>query len=44
MMHIGAYDDEPASVAQMDAFLRENGSFATNGTKQQKKKRMPLIH
>ena len=25
MMHIGAYDDEPASVAQMDAFLRENG-------------------
>ena len=25
MMHIGAYDDEPSSVAQMDAFLRENG-------------------
>lgn len=25
MMHIGAYDNEPASVAQMDAFLRENG-------------------
>ena len=25
MMHIGAYDDEPASVAQMNAFLRENG-------------------
>ena len=25
MMHIGAYDDEPASVTQMDAFLRENG-------------------
>ena len=25
MMHIGAYDDEPASVAQMDAFLREKG-------------------
>ena len=25
MMHIGAYDNEPASVAQMDAFLHENG-------------------
>lgn len=25
MMHIGLYDDEPATVAQMDAFIRENG-------------------
>ena len=25
MMHVGAYDDEPASVALMDAFLAENG-------------------
>lgn len=25
MMHTGAYDDEPASVAAMDAFLAENG-------------------
>lgn len=25
IMHIGAYDDEPATVAVMDAFLRENG-------------------
>lgn len=25
MMHLGPYDDEPASVAQMDAFLTENG-------------------
>ncbi len=24
-MHIGAYDDEPATVAAMDAFLAENG-------------------
>lgn len=24
-MHIGPYDDEPATVALMDAFLRENG-------------------
>lgn len=24
-MHIGAYDDEPATVAQMEAFCRENG-------------------
>ncbi len=24
MMHLGAYDDEPASVALMDAFLAEN--------------------
>lgn len=24
-MHIGAYDDEPATVALMDAYLRENG-------------------
>lgn len=24
-MHLGAYDDEPATVALMDAFLRENG-------------------
>ena len=24
-MHIGPYDDEPATVARMDAFLRENG-------------------
>lgn len=25
MMHMGAFDDEPASVARMDAFLEENG-------------------
>lgn len=25
MMHIGSYDDEPESVAKMDAFLEENG-------------------
>lgn len=25
MLHIGAYDDEPASVARMDAFLAQNG-------------------
>lgn len=25
MMHIGAFDDEPASVARMDAYLAENG-------------------
>lgn len=25
MMHLGAYDDEPASVACMDAFLAQNG-------------------
>lgn len=25
MMHLGAYDDEPASVAQMDAFLADQG-------------------
>ena len=25
MMHLGAYDDEPASVAHMDAFLAQNG-------------------
>jgi len=25
IMHIGAYDDEPASVALMDAYLSENG-------------------
>lgn len=25
MLHIGPYDDEPASVARMDAFLAENG-------------------
>lgn len=25
MMHIGAYDDEPASIALMDAYLTENG-------------------
>lgn len=24
-MHIGPYDDEPATIAKMDAFLRENG-------------------
>lgn len=24
MMHLGAYDDEPASVARMDAFLAQN--------------------
>ena len=24
MMHVGAYDDEPASVARMDAFLAQN--------------------
>ncbi len=25
MMHLGPYDDEPASVARMDAYLAENG-------------------
>ena len=25
IMHVGAYDDEPATVALMDAFLAENG-------------------
>ena len=25
IMHIGAYDDEPATVAIMDAFLEQNG-------------------
>ena len=25
MMHVGPYDDEPASVARMDEFLAENG-------------------
>ena len=25
MMHVGPYDDEPASVALMDTFLEENG-------------------
>lgn len=25
IMHIGAYDDEPASIALMDAFIEENG-------------------
>ncbi len=25
ILHVGAYDDEPTSVAKMDAFLRENG-------------------
>ena len=25
IMHIGAYDDEPATVARMDAYLAENG-------------------
>jgi len=25
MMHIGAFDDEPETVAQMDAYLQENG-------------------
>lgn len=25
MMHLGAYDDEPASIALMDAYLAENG-------------------
>lgn len=25
MMHLGSYDDEPASVARMDAFLAQNG-------------------
>ena len=25
VMHLGSYDDEPASVAKMDAFLSENG-------------------
>lgn len=24
-MHIGSYDDEPGTIARMDAFLRENG-------------------
>ncbi len=25
IMHVGAYDDEPESVAKMDAYLQENG-------------------
>ena len=25
MMHIGSYDDEPVSIARMDAYLAENG-------------------
>lgn len=25
MMHLGAFDDEPESVARMDAYIRENG-------------------
>ena len=25
MLHVGRYDDEPASIALMDAFLEENG-------------------
>ena len=25
MLHVGSYDDEPAAVAAMDAFLKENG-------------------
>ena len=25
MLHVGPYDDEPASVARMDAFIREQG-------------------
>lgn len=25
MMHLGSYDDEPASVAQMDTYLLQNG-------------------
>ncbi len=25
MMHVGPYDDEPATVAQMDEFLAQNG-------------------
>lgn len=25
MMHLGAFDDEPATVAVMDQFLKENG-------------------
>ena len=25
MMHIGPYDDEPATVAAMSTFLKENG-------------------
>ena len=25
MMHIGAYDDEPASVAMMDAYIEAQG-------------------
>ena len=24
-MHIGAYDDEPATIAVMDQFMQENG-------------------
>ena len=24
-MHIGAYDDEPATIAVMDQFIKENG-------------------
>ena len=25
IMHVGAFDDEPATVAKMDAFLAHNG-------------------
>lgn len=33
IMHVGSYDDEPASIAVMDAFLEKNGyvnDFGTN--------------
>ncbi len=30
MLHIGSYDDEPASFAQMDAFTREKGLARTD--------------
>ena len=32
-MHIGAYDDEPATVARMDAFLAESGYRNDLGTR-----------
>lgn len=32
MMHVGPYDDEPATVAQMDEFLAQNGYVNDMGT------------
>ena len=32
MMHVGPYDDEPVTVAQMDEFLAQNGYVNDMGT------------